>query len=155
VLLDGLRVYLRGHRVAAQRWFADREDEVHPGERLPVFVGSATGGRRTGVVRLDYSKLHDHAQWYSTHWRRALRAAGLATGTRFHDLRHTAASWLIQDGVSFKEVQEQLGHASIGITLDRYSHLDRQRSRDNVRRAMSARRAGTADTTVVQMRRPG
>jgi integrase len=154
-LAADLKAYLRAHRAAAQAWFAERPDDAHPGDRLPLFVGSASGGRTTGTIRLDYSRLHNHAQWYSTHWHRTVRKAGLASSITFHDLRHTCASWLIQDGVSFKEVQEQMGHASIGITLDRYAHLDRQRSRDNVRRAMAARRAGAVDNTVVPLWKSG
>jgi integrase len=44
---------------------------------------------------------------------------------RFHDLRHTYASLLIQRGANPKYIQEQLGHVSISITLDIYSHLFR------------------------------
>lgn len=42
---------------------------------------------------------------------------------RFHDLRHTHASQLLAQGVHAKIVSERLGHASIGITLDTYSHM--------------------------------
>ena len=42
---------------------------------------------------------------------------------RLHDLRHTAASLLLQNNVHPKIVSETLGHANISITLDRYSHL--------------------------------
>jgi integrase len=42
---------------------------------------------------------------------------------RFHDLRHTCASLLFSAGVHPKVVQEQLGHSSIKITLDIYSHM--------------------------------
>lgn len=41
----------------------------------------------------------------------------------FHTLRHTHASILLANGVHPKVVQERLGHAKIGITLDTYSHL--------------------------------
>jgi integrase len=41
---------------------------------------------------------------------------------RFHDLRHTYATLALQAGVHAKVVSEILGHASIGITLDTYSH---------------------------------
>jgi hypothetical protein len=40
-----------------------------------------------------------------------------------HDLRHTFASLLIQQGTNVKYIQQQLGHSSISITLDVYSHL--------------------------------
>ena len=42
---------------------------------------------------------------------------------RFHDCRHTFASLLIQQGANVKYIQQQLGHGSISITLDIYSHL--------------------------------
>ena len=41
----------------------------------------------------------------------------------FHDLRHTCASLLFQKYVHSKFVQELLGHASVAITLDTYSHM--------------------------------
>ena len=42
---------------------------------------------------------------------------------RFHDLRHTCATLLLSRGVNPIVVSEQLGHASIVITLDTYSHV--------------------------------
>jgi integrase len=42
---------------------------------------------------------------------------------RFHDLRHTHATLLLKAGVHPKIVQERLGHSSINITLDTYSHV--------------------------------
>lgn len=52
-----------------------------------------------------------------------LAQAGLpADQIRFHDLRHTHATLLFAKGVHPKVVQERLGHATIGITLDTYSH---------------------------------
>lgn len=44
-------------------------------------------------------------------------------GLRFHDLRHTAASIAAASGAQPKEVSRMLGHASIQITMDRYTHL--------------------------------
>lgn len=41
---------------------------------------------------------------------------------RFHDLRHTSASVLIHKGKNFKAVSERLGHSSINITFDIYTH---------------------------------
>ena len=52
----------------------------------------------------------------------ALRRAGLA-GVRFHDLRHTCATLLLLNNVNVKVVSERLGHASIEITLNTYSHV--------------------------------
>ncbi len=40
---------------------------------------------------------------------------------RFHDLRHTHATWLLQAGQPVKVVSERLGHAKASITLDTYA----------------------------------
>ena len=42
---------------------------------------------------------------------------------RFHDLRHTHASLMLSQGIHPKIVSERLGHSSIGITIDLYSHV--------------------------------
>ena len=55
-------------------------------------------------------------------WRPLLKKAGLPH-KRFHDLRHTCATLLLTKGVHPKVVQELLGHSSISITLDTYSHV--------------------------------
>jgi len=57
---------------------------------------------------------------------RAHRGILKKTGLRYvrlHDLRHTFASLLIQNGESLAYVKEQLGHHSIQITVDTYGHL--------------------------------
>jgi integrase len=51
-----------------------------------------------------------------------LRRAGLPQ-IRFHDLRHTCATLLLSKNVNPKVVSEMLGHSSIAITLDTYSHV--------------------------------
>ena len=51
-----------------------------------------------------------------------LKKAGLRQ-VRFHDLRHSFASLLLQQGKSPVYVKEQLGHSSIQITVDCYGHL--------------------------------
>lgn len=57
-------------------------------------------------------------------WRdQLLRRAELPETTRFYDLRHTCATLLLSRNVHPKYVQELLGHASIALTLDTYSHV--------------------------------
>ncbi len=63
----------------------------------------------------------------------ALKKAGLRR-IRFHDLRHTCASLLINQGESPKYVQRQMRHASIEITFDRYGHLFPDANREAARR---------------------
>ncbi len=55
-------------------------------------------------------------------WRRLAKHLGLS-GIRLHDARHTHASLMLKQGIHPKIVQERLGHASIQITLDTYSHV--------------------------------
>ena len=56
-------------------------------------------------------------------WVKALADAGLPADFKLHELRHTAASLAIQSGANVKALQNMLGHASAGLTLDRYGHL--------------------------------
>lgn len=51
-----------------------------------------------------------------------MRRAG-NRGLRFHDLRHTHATQLLREGIHPKIVSERLGHATVSITLDLYSHV--------------------------------
>ena len=55
-------------------------------------------------------------------WRALCGRVGVA-GVRFHDLRHTSATIALVSGVHPKVVQERLGHSTISITLDTYSHV--------------------------------
>lgn len=59
---------------------------------------------------------------FTKRFQRYLKKAGLPK-VRLHDLRHTHASLLLARGVHPKIVQERLGHSSITMTLDLYSHL--------------------------------
>ena len=54
-------------------------------------------------------------------WERALKTAGI-TGFHWHDLRHTAASYLAMSGVSLVEIAKVLGHRTLQMVA-RYSHL--------------------------------
>jgi integrase len=70
--------------------------------------------RNGGVIR--HSGIHRI-------WHGLLEAAGLPQRYRFHDLRHTAASLLIEQGWQPKKIQEVMGHSSIQMTFDLYGHL--------------------------------
>lgn len=60
--------------------------------------------------------------WQRQVFQQALKRTGLPV-IRFHDLRHTAATLLLSQDVHPKVVSEMLGHATISLTLDTYSHL--------------------------------
>ncbi len=56
-------------------------------------------------------------------FKRVKARSGVREDLRFHDLRHTCATLLLREGVNVKVVSEMLGHASITITLNTYSHV--------------------------------
>ena len=99
---------LREHR---NRMLAEREDL-----RELVFCDTQGGPvRKSNLVRRSFLPL--------------LRQVSLPR-IRFHDLRHTAATLLLLEGVHPKVVQERLGHSQISITLDTYSHVLPSMGRD-------------------------
>ena len=98
-LPESLFSELRRHRLASS--FSGEDDYIFPSSR-----GTALDGRN--MVRIVFEP--------------ALRRAGLPK-IRFHDLRHTFASLLIDQGAHPKYISEQLGHAGVQITMDCYGHL--------------------------------
>jgi len=61
--------------------------------------------------------------YVTTHFPKFLEKNGLRR-MRFHDLRHSCASFLVAQGVNMKTVQLWMGHANFQITADTYSHLE-------------------------------
>ncbi|SVC08419.1 uncharacterized protein METZ01_LOCUS261273 [marine metagenome] len=55
-------------------------------------------------------------------FRRIASRAGLS-GVRLHDLRHTHASLMLQQGTDIKTINTRLGHSSVAFTMDTYAHL--------------------------------
>jgi integrase len=105
-----------------------RRREVPMGEPVYRALMALPGPKAEGLV----FRKADGAAWGSirTGFERACRAAQLED-FRFHDLRHTCASWLVMAGRHLKEVQELLGHRTFAMTL-RYAHLSPDRLREAV-----------------------
>jgi integrase len=101
-LADDIVALLRKHRLEEEGWFGPRTGEH------PVFT-------RSSGERLDSSNV-------ARLFHRLVREAGVPR-IRFHDLRHTAASLLIRQGVPAKVVSDRLGHADVAFTLSVYTHL--------------------------------
>ena len=125
-------------RIDVRRAFSDVGGRVvlgtpksHQSRSVPVprFIAAelvaAAGGKRAddllftvpggSIVRL--------SNWRQAAFLPARNRAGVSARFRIHDLRHTAASLMIQAGYPPKMLQEIMGHASITTTLDLYGHL--------------------------------
>lgn len=72
------------------------------------------------VAQFDGSPLQPRSLTHE--WMRLIQKTALPR-IRFHDLRHTHASQMLAAGVHPKVASERLGHSTIGITLDLYSHV--------------------------------
>jgi integrase len=88
-----------------EEWLAKGQSEI------PESVFCNRDGRILDLNNLRNRALH-----------KCLEDAKLRT-IRLHDLRHTFASLLIQNGESLAYVKEQMGHSSIKVTVDVYGHL--------------------------------
>ena len=71
---------------------------------------------------------------FSTAWRRAMALAQIEN-FRFHDLRHSCASYLAQSGASLLEIADVLGHKQLDVTR-RYAHLTVDTKRQLVQRVL-------------------
>lgn len=69
----------------------------------------------------------------SRHFDRLVAAAGVPR-IRLHDLRHTSASLGLAAGETLVEVSRRLGHSSIGVTADVYTHVDIELARESAER---------------------
>jgi integrase len=63
-----------------------------------------------------------HPKTLSYYFAQSIRTSG-APRIRLHDLRHTHATLALRAGIHPRVVQERLGHANVGVTLDTYSHV--------------------------------
>jgi integrase len=89
-------------------------------ELLRIQLGISLNPDDFVFIRPDGSPINPSALTLAL--RRIVKKAGLKH-IRIHDLRHTHATLMLKAGVHPKIVSERLGHASIGITLDTYSHV--------------------------------
>jgi integrase len=97
---------LRGHRV----------------RQLEERLAAGSGWQNTGLVFASIAGKPLDPQNMSRHFRRLLRKAGLKM-FRFHDLRHSAASFLLAQGAHPRAIMELLGHSQSSLTMNTYSHV--------------------------------
>lgn len=89
----------------------------------PTLAVMAKQGRRSGLVFTTQAGTPmQQSNFMSRNYRPLVERCQLPY-IRFHDLRHTCATLLLAEGVHARVVQEMLGHSSVGITLNTYSHV--------------------------------
>ncbi|HEY2933546.1 MAG TPA: site-specific integrase [Acidobacteriota bacterium] len=88
-----------------------RADWLKEGSKIPEWVFCNNDGKSPDMQNVK-----------RRHFHKCLEKAELRR-IRFHDLRHTFASLLIQAGEPLAYIKDQLGHASIKMTVDVYGHL--------------------------------
>jgi integrase len=97
---------LRAHR--SRQRFERMKAPAWEGPGL-VFPNDRGQVRRSGSVRRTLKRL--------------LKKAGLPSTVRFHDLRHTAGTLALRQGMTLHAVSKMLGHADPAMTLRRYAHV--------------------------------
>lgn len=105
-------VKLQGFVLNALRSLKEEQETEREGNSSPdndlIFVTGTGAPLRQRMVKREF--------------RRLLAKAGIRP-VRLYDLRHSAATLGIAAGVSVKAISDQLGHASISFTLERYAHV--------------------------------
>lgn len=114
---DDLVALLRRHRIEQHAW---RLQVGRYWEDLNlVFPGPGGEYMKPGTLTQQFERL--------------TAAAGLPR-IRFHDLRHSHATLLVDDGVDAKTVSERLGHSTVAFTMDRYVHPTPESQREAANR---------------------
>ena len=89
-------------------------------------------GRTETVVFSNFIKSYPSYKAVSGRLKSHFKRAGV-NNIGFHGFRHTHASLLLNSGIPYKELQHRLGHSTLSMTMDTYSHL----SKENAKKATS------------------
>lgn len=141
--VDGtIKAYPKGKRIRDVPLTDDLAKALgKAGGRDGCGVPHAVGACRSSlVVTTERGRALRNSNW-SDVWRDSVERANVGH-VRIHDLRHTYASWLLQDGISLAEVGRLLGHQSTQTTA-RYAHLS-ETPWDDVRAALAKPKKGRA-----------
>ena len=94
----------------------------HRTRQLEEQLAAGSRWRKSGLVFTTSIGTPMHSARVHTSFKQILRAAGLPD-IRYHDLRHTAATLLLAQGVDPRTIMETLGHSRISMTMDTYAHV--------------------------------
>lgn len=118
-LKDGSFIYSQGKSARSRRTIALTPSTVSVLRNYRNKLGDVKDTDR--VFQPQGREYYNHNR-VTYEWKKACIAAGVKI-IRLHDARHTHASLMLKQGVHPKIVQERLGHSSIQMTLDTYSHV--------------------------------
>jgi integrase len=138
--LEGCRLSIQRQRVLKGYEVQERQTKRNKGRPVSIDAGTVAVLQRQSQRQLDEAAewdeawlgdghvftREDGAPWHPDRVRvlfgQAVKGVDVPR-IRMHDLRHTWATLALRAGVHPKVVQERLGHANIGITMDTYSHV--------------------------------
>ncbi|MEX1253318.1 MAG: tyrosine-type recombinase/integrase [Dehalococcoidia bacterium] len=111
----------KGRRLVALDQVTISALRSHRARQLEERLAFGTGYNEAGLVFCQADGAPVRPAWMTRAFRQRVSKAGLPA-IRLHDLRHTHATLALAAGVHPKVVSERLGHATVSITLDTYSH---------------------------------
>ena len=95
---------------------------LHRVEQAELMLSLGAGWNEDGLVCMRDAGDPINPDTLTSNYKNLARRLDLPS-PRFHDLRHTHATQLLKAGIHPKIAQERLGHATIAVTLDLYSHI--------------------------------
>ncbi|WHM35434.1 tyrosine-type recombinase/integrase [Streptomyces sp. BPPL-273] len=108
-----------------------RSLEQHRNRHLQEHEAAGTDWKDCGYVFTRPDGAPIEGSTLTRHFNTLLRRAGLRR-IRFHDLRHSTATLLLEQGVELVVIKELLGHAHIGVTATVYAHVRLRLQRDAI-----------------------
>jgi len=120
---------VKGRRTVSVPQYAVRALKAHRARQLEQRLKAGTEWRDSGLVFTNTTGGPIEPVTLLRDYKRLLADAKLPS-IRFHNLRHSAASLMLAQGVPLKTIQEILGHSSIAVTSAFYAHLGEQLKRD-------------------------
>jgi integrase len=140
--LDHGTAQIRGSLQRTKDGLQISEPKTSRSRRQVALNRSSVEALRRHLIRQNAERLYQGAKWldsdlvFANQVGRGIEATNLVRKSfkpllakaglrpmRFHDLRHTAATLLLQEGIHPKVVSDMLGHSQIAVTLDLYSHV--------------------------------
>ncbi len=116
--LEWKNVDLAGSVMFVKQWKTNKSHTIHMTERVKaVLMRRAESKRAKQVYVFENDEQTSHRPYHNLWFQRAVERAGITKKIRFHKLRSTFASKLVQQGVSLFEVQQLLGHTDPSTTM--------------------------------------